>query len=130
MCLAPRSEACCQVFPEVVISSADVSPVDLVDDAAVTIQQATDERKEKVIGDRNSADRQALPRREPYRPEPFIELRVVKLCVVGGPACFRRMTLNAVVAPEQPEIGFDELAIAGFEVDGATTGDEASIRGC
>jgi hypothetical protein len=37
------------------------------------------------------------------------------------------MTLNAVCATEQAQVGLDQLTVAGFEVDDAPPSDETSV---
>src|SRR5207248_3935620 len=114
---ARRFEARDQILPVIVAATASIRTVDLVNDTAVAIKESSHKRHQEAVRYREAPDGQTLSRSEADRAEPFIESRVVKLGVVDDPACRRRMTLDAILSPEEPQIGRDQLTVAGFEID-------------
>src|SRR6185437_4903016 len=105
-------EACDQVLPVVVGATTRVGAIHLIDDTAISVEEAAREGNQELIRHRDGADREALPRRQADRTKPTIEPRVVELRVVRDAARLSRMTLDAILPTEQMQICLHQLAVA------------------
>src|SRR5438552_1661448 len=117
-----------EVFPVVIVASASVGARTLVDDRAVAVQEPARDNQEKVLGDLECADRQALALADPDRRKPTAEGRVTDLRPVNDAAGERADPADLVVLVEALEKVDDQLAVGARESQSAPSGDPAVCR--
>src|SRR2546430_13169270 len=99
-----------------------------VSDTSVTIHEPSRQRDDELRWCADRAERQALPWREAGRAKPFVQPRVPKLGRKHHSIrCMGFLSADAVGAAEHAQIGLDELAILGLEVDHPSPGYEAAV---